>query len=358
MLLLLVYNHIFIAYLVAVFLFIRAAWGKSRKDKIAMLVRHKWRTFFMAVLFIPFIMLGGSLWFAYTFDGGMPPGSEQGQLFHRRESKVYHENARRFCMGLSSNSCNMKLRLMERNSYNSEQEYQLAVKQHCEGLSELACDRKLSLSQYNTAAEKSAANSDQKNIKYLASLPLKNELLGISHYLSEAICTGSLVLEELEKLNFRSPGEATDDVNQDYNVFNPNGFIGVNETIEQAAIDEVTTVKESKLFFNIWRTTTDKGVPNDVLYAIIPNIDLAYCPGIEYGAETPERNLPLALPADNSVVFDLGIRKAFMNQQCITMPDNRTYFITALAARFKNDENAFWQTYIQRCLSQEEKSSW
>ena len=142
MLVLMVYWLFLIVYVVAILLFIRAAWGKSRKDKIAMLVRHKWRMLFIVLLFIPFINLCDAMWHAYTIEG-MPPSSKKAYDSYVQESKIHAENVKRYCVGLSQQPCDMKLRVMEKNSYNTEQEYQAAVKQYCEGLSVLECHRKL-----------------------------------------------------------------------------------------------------------------------------------------------------------------------------------------------------------------------
>lgn len=147
MLLVGIYWLCWVAYAIAVALFVRAAWGKTLKEKRSMISRHNVRAFFMVVLFIPFIMLSNSLlhfsmWYLFG-SRGIPASSEEERLFHAREHKVYEENVKLYCNGLAWQSCNMKLNVMERNSYKTEEEYRAAVKQYCQGMSELECDRRL-----------------------------------------------------------------------------------------------------------------------------------------------------------------------------------------------------------------------
>lgn len=108
---------------------------------------------------------------------------------------------------------------------------------------------------------------------------IQNTFYERGDFLSHVYRQGKISPDDFEKLDFSLPGDPAYGDDPTYEVFNPEGPYKIDDAPPEAQrpfppqkwIDELTTVKNTRLIYNIRRHVNRHGIVRDDLVLIIPN---------------------------------------------------------------------------------------
>lgn len=160
----------------------------------------------------------------------------------------------------------------------------------------------------------------------------------VSITLAVALEKKILTPDGFERLDFSYPSDDKYGTDPGREVFNPGSeFHGY--PIAQRIVDRVTTVKGTRVIYNLRRFTTEDGHIIETLYAVVPNMDPKVCE-LAAAALMPIGNFtvsyPLVIPVDNSqIVTDPpgGYPRGFAGAMCVHDSSGKVVFFDALKYR-------------------------
>lgn len=162
--------------------------------------------------------------------------------------------------------------------------------------------------------------------------------------LARAIMRKKLGFEDFEKLHF---GGASDNVDADFAVFNPEGKVKFRPLggawIDQASLDALTRQKGMRIYYSLRRQADNSGT-TDGLYAVIPSPTEKFCKHVRM-AYTIKPALKFANDNGQIVTDEMGTipNDAMKVPSCITSGDGRVYYFHPLRTRFLRKGGTMWQ---------------
>jgi hypothetical protein len=172
--------------------------------------------------------------------------------------------------------------------------------------------------------------------------------------INEKLEKGTFSPDDLEKLDFSFPDTPGFGAHPEFEVFNPKGF--GQQPDRQPLLDRVTVHSNSRVIYNLRRTTAADGTVTDTLYRIIPDVTREACAeeaehvgNIDTGEHSaPFVNLPPAFklaPDNHNVVVDPSPIPWPVKSVCVQLADGKLYTFRWLTNRSKKPGETTWRIH-------------